>query len=297
MLAQHLGDGQHQVGGGGAGRQLAGQLEADDARDEHGDRLAEHRGLGLDAADAPAEHAEAVDHGGVRVGADEGVGVRLAVADHDRTGQVLDVDLVHDAGAGRDDLELVERGLAPAQELVALLVAAVLQLDVLREGVGGAELVGDHGVVDDQLGRGQRVDLRRVAAELLDGLTHGGEVHDAGHAGEVLHDHAGRRELDLLARLGLGVPAAERPDVVGGDVRAVLGAEQVLQQHLQAVRAGGRSPRPCPAGRSRTTRRPRAACCGRRSCSPTRQSPSCMCAYHHILPPRLLGRSAKVRLS
>ena len=79
--------------------QLAGQLEADDARDEHGDRLAEHRGLGLDAADAPAEHAEAVDHGGVRVGADEGVGVRLAVADHDRAGQVLDVDLVDDAGA------------------------------------------------------------------------------------------------------------------------------------------------------------------------------------------------------
>ena len=99
VLAQHLGDGQHQVGGGGAGRQLAGQLEADDARDEHGDRLAEHRGLGLDAADAPAQHAEAVDHGGVRVGADEGVGVRLAVADHDRAGQVLDVDLVDDAGA------------------------------------------------------------------------------------------------------------------------------------------------------------------------------------------------------
>ena len=72
VLAQHLGDGQHQVGGGGAGGQLAGQLEADDARDEHGDRLAEHRGLGLDAADAPAEHAEAVDHGGVRVGADAG---------------------------------------------------------------------------------------------------------------------------------------------------------------------------------------------------------------------------------
>ncbi len=38
-------------------------------------RLAEHGGLGLDAADAPAEHAQAVDHGGVRVGADERIGV------------------------------------------------------------------------------------------------------------------------------------------------------------------------------------------------------------------------------
>lgn len=190
VLAQHLGDREHQVGGGGAGLQLTGELEADDARDQHGDRLAEHGGLGLDAADAPAEDAQAVDHRGVRVGADQGVGVRLAVAGHDDAGQVLDVHLVDDAGAGRDDLELVERGLAPAQELVALAVAAVLQLDVLLERVVGAELVGDDGVVDDQLGRGQRVDLGRVAAELLHGLTHGGEVDDTGHAGEVLHDHA-----------------------------------------------------------------------------------------------------------
>ena len=75
LLAQQLGDGEHQVGRGGAGRQLADQLEADDLRDEHRHRLAEHRGLGLDAADAPAQDAEAVDHRGVRVGADQGVGV------------------------------------------------------------------------------------------------------------------------------------------------------------------------------------------------------------------------------
>src|SRR5690606_36784297 len=127
---QRLGDGQHQVGGGGPGGQLAAELEADDAWDKHGDRLAEHRDLGLDAADAPAEHADAVLHGGVAVGADAGVGVGHAVAGHDHTGEVLDVDLVDDAGAGRDDLELVEDGLAPAQELVALVVALVLALDV-----------------------------------------------------------------------------------------------------------------------------------------------------------------------
>ncbi len=241
VLAQHLGDREDQVGGGGARGQLARELEADDARDEHRDRLAEHRGLGLDAADAPAQHTEAVDHRGVRVGADQGVGVRLAVADHDGAGQVLDVDLVDDAGARRDDLELVERGLAPAQELVALAVAAVLQLDVLRERLVGAELVRDDGVVDDQLGRREGVDLRRVAAQLLHGLTHGREVHHAGHAGEVLHDHTGRRELDLLRRLGLRVPGAEGADVVGGDVRAVLGAEQILQQDLKAVGEPGRA--------------------------------------------------------
>ena len=139
---------------------------------------------------------------------------------------------------GRDDLEVLERGLAPAQELVALPVALVLDLDVALEGVGAAEDVDDHRVVDDHLGRGERVDLGRVAAEVGDGLAHGGEVDDAGHAGEVLHDHAGRGELDLGVGLGVLVPAAERADVVGGDVGAVLGAQEVLQQHLEAVREG-----------------------------------------------------------
>ena len=44
-----------------------------DLRRHHVERLAEHHGLGLDAAHAPAQHAEAVDHRGVRVGADQGV--------------------------------------------------------------------------------------------------------------------------------------------------------------------------------------------------------------------------------
>ena len=58
-------------------RQLAVELEADHLRQQHRDRLAEHRRLGLDPADAPAEHAEAVDHRRVGVGADQGVGVGL----------------------------------------------------------------------------------------------------------------------------------------------------------------------------------------------------------------------------
>ena len=215
VLAQHLGDGEHDIRRGHAGRDRAGELEADDLGDEHRDGLAEHGGLGLDAADAPAEHAEAVDHGGVRVGADArvGVGAELAV-DLAREGdarQVLDVDLVDDAGARRYDLEVVEGRLAPAQELVALAVALVLDLDVALEGVLGAEEVGDDGVVDDELGGRERVDLVGVAAEVADRLAHGGEVDDARNAREVLHDHAGGRELDLGVRLGGREPSCPAP--------------------------------------------------------------------------------------
>jgi hypothetical protein len=84
-------------------------------------------------------------------------------------------------------------------------------------------------VVDDQFGGRERVDLGGVAAQVADRLPHGGEVDHAGHAGEVLHQYARGRELDLHARVGGRVPGAEGADVVGGDVRAVLGPQQVLQ--------------------------------------------------------------------
>ena len=133
-LAQHLGDREDEVGGRGALRQPPRQPEADDLRDEHRDRLAEHRRLGLDAADAPAEHAEAVDHRRVRVGADERVREGTAVSLLDDAGEVLEVDLVDDARVRRHDLEVPEARLAPAQESVALAVALELELGVAREG-------------------------------------------------------------------------------------------------------------------------------------------------------------------
>src|SRR5204862_91213 len=70
LLAQQLRDGEHQVGCGRALRQRTRQPHAEHLRDEHRARLAEHRGLRLDAADAPAHHAKAVDHRRVGIGAE-----------------------------------------------------------------------------------------------------------------------------------------------------------------------------------------------------------------------------------
>ena len=164
-LAQRLGDGEDEVGGGGAFAQLAGELEADDLRDEHGDGLAEHGGFGLDAADAPAEDAEAVDHGGVGVGADQRVGIggefAVDLRGEDDAGEVFEIDLVADAHAGRNGGEVAEGGLAPLEEGVALAVALELEQRVEVVGDGGAELVDLDGVVDDQLGGRERIDSLR----------------------------------------------------------------------------------------------------------------------------------------
>ena len=80
VLAQHVDDGQDQVGRGDAFAQCAGQLEADDLGDQHRDRLAQHGCLGLDPAHTPAQDADPIDHGGVRIGADTGVEIGLRAA-------------------------------------------------------------------------------------------------------------------------------------------------------------------------------------------------------------------------
>src|SRR5699024_9775267 len=235
VVAEHLGDGQNDVGGGDADRDLTGELEADDAWDQHGDRLAEHGSLCLDAADAPAQDAEAVFHGGVGVGTDAGIRVCQTIVVEDDAGQVLDVDLVDDAGSRRNNTEVGECLGAPTQELVTLLVALVLDLNVLLECVWAAEGLDDDGVVDDHLSWVQWVDLIRVATEGLDGFAHGCQVNNAGDAGEVLHQHAGRGELDLNAWISRCIPVGDGLDVLLGDVCAVLGAQEVLAENLQGV--------------------------------------------------------------
>ncbi len=138
--------------------------------------------------------------------------------------------------SGRDDLEVAERGLPPLEELVALLVSLELELRVDRHRVARAERVDLHGVVDDELHGLQRVDLLRVAPELLHRVAHRGQVDDGGDAGEVLQEHARRRERDLARRLGGHVHRGEGLDVLGADGHAVLGAEQVLEEDLQRER-------------------------------------------------------------
>ena len=110
--------------------------------------MAEHCCFGFDAADAPTENADAVDHGGVGVGADDrvriGVSVAFNVAHPNALAEIFEVHLVADAGAGWDDAEILERALAPAQELIALSIALVFEFDVHREGAGAGEVIDHH---------------------------------------------------------------------------------------------------------------------------------------------------------
>ncbi len=213
--AEHLRQREDEIGRGRARRQSARHLHADDVRLGKERRLSQHGRFGLDPADAPAEHAEAVDHRGVGVGPHQRVGECHPVAHAHDLPEMLQVHLVADPGARRNDAEPVERLLSPSEERVPLTVAPVLPFDVGLVRVRRPEEVDLDRVIDDQVHGHERVDRGRIPAGSGDGAPHRREVDDRRHTGEVLHQDATRHERHVRRRLG---PSCERAHVVVRDV-------------------------------------------------------------------------------
>ena len=146
-----------------------------------------------------------------------------------------------DPGAGRHHAEVLERTLAPAQERIPLAIAAELGVHVFMQRIGCAGDVDHDRVVDHQVHRHQRVHLLRPSAERGDAVPHGSEVHDAGHAGEVLHQDAGRLERDFLVGMPLLRPLRDRPRILDRVAGAVFEAQHVFQKYFQADRQPSRT--------------------------------------------------------
>lgn len=72
------------------------QVETDDLRKHHGDGLSKHDSLSLNTTDTPTSDTKTVDHGCVRVSADDGVRVEHVIAVEHNTCEVLKVDLMDD---------------------------------------------------------------------------------------------------------------------------------------------------------------------------------------------------------
>ena len=118
--------------------ELALEVHADHVGGEEVNRLAEHAGLGLDAAHAPADHADAVDHGVCcrcrRAYRDSSMN-RVRPPSCARRGPSTRGSPGARSRFRRHDLEGVERLHSPLQELVALFVPLELQLHVEIERV------------------------------------------------------------------------------------------------------------------------------------------------------------------
>ena len=152
----------------------------------------------------------------------------------DDLGEVLQIDLVDDAGCGRHDAEVIEGLLTPAEKLVALAIADKLEILVDAQGVRGGEGVDLYGVIDDQIDRHQRIDLSRITAQADHRRSHRRQINQRRNAGEILKHHAGRHERKLPLLRGFRIPGRQdRHIVVRGESRADV-TQEVLQQDPDA---------------------------------------------------------------
>src|SRR5262245_47800927 len=209
-------------------------MHANNIRRQEVDWLAEHSRFGLDPADAPSDHAEAVDHRCVRIGPDQRVGIIDAVFFKHAFRQIFQIDLMHDADAGRDDLEGVEGLHPPLQKLIARAVALEFDLHIFPQRVRRAGDVDLHRVVNDQVYGNQRLDDLRTSAEARHGRTHRGQVYEQRHAGEILQDYASHDERDFGRAGGRRLPIGQGAHVIFLDLLTVAVAQHRFEHDANA---------------------------------------------------------------
>lgn len=191
-LTEHLHDSESQISGSGLLGELSGKSESDNLGKYHGDGLSEHDSLSFDTTDTPSGNTETVNHSSVGIGSDDGVRVEEVVSVHDDTSEVLQVDLMDDTRARRDNLEVVEGLGSPLQELEALSVSLEFHLFVDSSSISCAGLVDLDGVINDEVNGHEGVNLGGVSTEALHGVSHGSEIDDSRDTSEVLEDDTGR---------------------------------------------------------------------------------------------------------
>ena len=247
----------------------------DRLRQEH--RLAEHRRFGLDAADPPAEHAEAVDHRRVRVGADERVGERDARRASDTTcprcSRFTWWQMPAPGGTTRRPSNAC---WAQRRRRVALGVAPYSN-SMLRSYASRGRGTGRPARSGRSRGRPGSTARSPIGSPpaRCDGAAHRREVDDGGHAGEVLHQDPAGHERDVARRRRAS--AASARDVVVADVARSGAAQQVLEQDQDGLRQQGEVTcrrRACRVGtgRSGPRRSPTALAPRRGRCSQVHQS-------------------------
>ena len=149
--------------------------------------------------------------------------------------KIFQVHLVHDPGVGRYDAEISKRRLTPAEQCVALLVALKLEQRIVQERIVRTELVHLHRMIDNEVGRDQRIGEFGVSAHGCKRVAHRREIHNARNAREILKQNASGAELDFFCR------PADRPASHVLDIVLLYGAiifetQQVFEQHFDAVR-------------------------------------------------------------
>ena len=218
---------------------LAREPELDHGGNEHRYGLTEGGGLSFDAADAPAENAQAVRGRRVGVGSHKRVKANDVSCGHrvgcDDLAEALYVELVADATSWGDDLDVLKRPARPFEKGEALGITSGLELLVGDVAILLARTVRSDRVINNERTGDVRVHLGGVSPSCDHGVPHRGEVHKDGDAREVLEERAGRHELDLSSLPTAKARVHDLPRKADGVLVGSGAPHAVLEQHHEGV--------------------------------------------------------------
>lgn len=229
-LSQHLSTSEDQISSSGGLGEFSSKLETDDFGKNHGDGLTEHDGFTFNTTDTPTNDTETVDHGSVRISTDDGIGIEDTVVFKDSSGEIFQVNLMADTGAGRDGQEVLEGGLTPLEEFESFVVSFEFNSFVSFSGISSLGNIDLNGVINNQIDGNQGVDLLGITSKSGHSVSHSSQIDNTGDTSEILQKNSSRleRNFDTFSA-GLG-PIKNLFNISGFDVEFITVSKGTFEE-------------------------------------------------------------------
>src|SRR5260221_11777353 len=204
------------------------------------DRLAKHTGFRFDPTGAPLDDAKTIDHRGMRVGSNQCVWItnydfRRGSTEH-TVSKVFQIHLMHDADARRQHAKGLERLLASLQKFVTFSITFKLIFEIELNRFRDSGKIYLDRMIDNQVDRHQWFDNFRVMTDLRHRSTHGRQINQQWHTGEILQYNPGHDERNLFLRRALRIPTRQRRDIFFGDLLSITVPENRFQHDSETDR-------------------------------------------------------------
>ncbi|MNZ99518.1 hypothetical protein D3C78_1188480 [compost metagenome] len=169
--------------------------------------MSEHTCFSFNTAYTPAYNTKSIDHRSVGVRSNKGIWINDSFTIDSFSGgygsQILQIHLMHDTGSWRNCTEVIESGLCPAKETVAFLVALKLHVHIVFQSVCRTESINHNRVVNYKVNGNERVDLFRISAGFLYGVTHSCQIYDYRNTGKVLKYDTSRDKRNFFIAINV----------------------------------------------------------------------------------------------
>jgi hypothetical protein len=204
------------------------------------DRLAKHAGFRFDPTDSPPDDAKSIDHRGMRIGSNQCVWItnfafRRGSTEH-TVSKVFQIHLMHDADARRHHAKGLKRLLAPLQKFVTFSITFKLIFEIEFDRFWDPGKIYLDRMIDNQVNWHQWFDNFRVLTDLCHRSTHGRQINQQRHTGEILQYDPGHDERNLFLRRVLRIPTRQRRDIFFGNLLSITVPENRFQHDSETDR-------------------------------------------------------------